>query len=155
MVVPVAGGEARQLLEGQSANSLQWMSATEILAVDLDGYRLKRLDQEGGSARTQTIARCAFGQWVPELKQLLCSYNFTALLFDPESGERWTIRSTQPDGSPGALLAGSAFRVVDRRYLVYLSVDGSLLAARYDPATHLVERSVTLLAGIRREPVGE
>jgi serine/threonine-protein kinase len=155
MVVPIAGGEARRLLEGASAMSLQWMSETEILAVDLDGYRLKRLDREGGSARTQTIARCALGAWIPSLKQLLCSYNRTAMLFDPESGERWTLRSARPDGSPGSLLAGSAFRVVDKKYLVYLAVDGSLLAARYDPVTHLAQRSVMLLPGVRREAVGE
>jgi len=155
LVVPVAGGEARQLLEGQNAMSLQWVSNTEILAVDLDGYRLKRLDREGGSGRTQTIARCALGQWVPDLKQLLCSYNGTALLFDPESGERWTLRAALPDGSPGGLLAGSAFRVVDRRYLVYLALDGSLLAARYDPAAHMAQGSVALVAGVRREAVGE
>jgi eukaryotic-like serine/threonine-protein kinase len=155
MMVPLAGGEARQLLAGQNAMSLQWISNTEVLAVDLDGYRLKRLDREGGSAQTKTIARCALGQWVQELRQLLCSYNGNALLFDPESGERWTLRAAQPDGSPGAQLSGSAFRVLDRRYLVYLAVDGSLLASRYDPATHMAYRSVTLLAGIRREAVGE
>jgi len=155
LVVPIAGGDARQLLEGQNAMSLQWISDTEVLAVDLDGYRLKRLDREGGSARTQTIARCALGQWVRELQQLLCSYNGTALLFDPASGERWSLRAAQSDGSPAGLLAGSAFRVVDRRYLIYLAVDGSLLAARYDPDTHMAYRSVTLLAGVRREAVGE
>jgi serine/threonine-protein kinase len=155
MVAPVAGGESRRLLEGQSAMSLQWTSETEVLAVDLDGYRLKRLDREGGGAQTRTIARCALGQWIPEFKQLLCSYNRTAMLFDPESGKRWTLRAALPDGSPGGLLAGSAFRVVDGHYLVYLAVDGSLLAARYDPATHLAQRSVTLLTGVRREAVGE
>jgi hypothetical protein len=44
---------------------------------------------------------------------------------------------------------------VNNRYLVYLAVDGSLLAARYDPATHVALRSVTLLAGVRREAIGE
>jgi hypothetical protein len=44
---------------------------------------------------------------------------------------------------------------LDKHYLVYLAVDGSLLAARYDPATHLAQRSVTLLGGIRREAAGE
>jgi len=77
------------------------------------------------------------------------------VVFDPESGKQWTLRAARPDGSPGSLLTGSAFRIVDKRYLVYLAVDGSLLAARYDPATHLAQRSVTLLAGIRREAFGE
>jgi hypothetical protein len=44
---------------------------------------------------------------------------------------------------------------VGKRYLIYLSADGSLSAAHYDPATHLVQRSVTLVAGVRREAIGE
>ena len=63
MVVPVAGGEPRRLQEGQGATSLQWISATEILSLDLDGYRLKQLDREGGSAQTKSIPRCVLGQW--------------------------------------------------------------------------------------------
>ena len=155
MVVPVAGGEPRRLQEGQAATSLQWVSATEILSLDLDGYRLKQLDREGGSAQTRSIPRCVLGQWISELKQLLCSYNRTAVLFDPESGKQWTLRAALPDGAPGRLLTGSAFRIVDKRYLVYLAVDGSLLGARYDPATHLAQRSVTILTGVRREAFGE
>jgi len=155
MVVPVAGGEARRLQEGQAATSLQWSSATEILSLDLDGYRLKQLNREGGSAQTKSIPRCVLGQWVPELKQLLCSYNRTAILFDPESGTQWTLRAARADGSPGSLLTGSAFRIVDTHYLIYLAVDGNLLAARYDPAAHLAQRSVTLLPGVRREAFGE
>ncbi len=155
MVVPVAGGEVRRLLEGEAATSLQWVSNTELLAVDLDGYRLKQLNREGSSAQTKSIPRCVLAQWVPEQKQLLCSFNRTALLFDPESGKQWSLRAALPDGSPGSLLTGSAFRIVNNRYLVYLAVDGSLLAARYDPATHVALRSVTLLAGVRREAIGE
>ncbi len=64
MVVPVAGGEPRRLQEGQAATSLQWISATEILSLDLDGYRLKQLDREGGSAQTKSIPRCVLGQWI-------------------------------------------------------------------------------------------
>jgi hypothetical protein len=93
--------------------------------------------------------------WVPELSQLICSYNRTAQLIDPESGARTPIRLTKPDGTPAGLLVGTAFRVVDRRYLVYLGADGSLLATRYDPSTQLVQRSVTLTTGIRRESIGE
>ncbi|HSE47029.1 MAG TPA: hypothetical protein VLA89_17055, partial [Gemmatimonadales bacterium] len=113
------------------------------------------LNREGSSAQTRSIPRCVLAQWVPEQKQLLCSFNRTALLFDPESGKQWSLRAALPDGSPGSLLTGSAFRIVDNRYLVYLAVDGSLLAARYDPATHVALRSVTLLAGVRREAIGE
>ena len=155
MVVPLGGGEARRLLAGQSVVGLHWISATEILATDLDGYRLNWLDAEGGATRTKRVPRCTFAFWVPELGKLICSFNRTATLIDPQSGERWIVRGVLPDGSPGSPVSGTAFRVVDRRYLVYVSLDGSLQAARFDPATSLAERSVTLTVGVRREAIGE
>jgi serine/threonine-protein kinase len=155
MVVPLGGGEARRLLAGQSVVGLHWISATEVLATDLDGYRLNWLDAEGGATRTKRVPRCTFAFWVPELGKLICSFNRTATLIDPQSGERWTVRGVLPDGSPGSPVSGTAFRVVDRRYLVYVSLDGSLQAARFDPGTSLAERSVTLTVGVRREAIGE
>jgi hypothetical protein len=76
-------------------------------------------------------------------------------MIDLKSGEQWTIRTVQPDGSPGGPVTGTGFRLVDQRYLVYVSLDGALAAARYDPRTHLTGRSVTLVGGVRREAIGE
>ena len=154
-VVPIAGGEARRLMQAQATMSIQWISATELLVVDLDGNRLTWLDPEGGNNRTKATARCALGKWIPDLGQLICSFNRNAQLVDPESGKVSTIRSARPDGSAGGLVAGTAFTIVDKHYLVYLAVDGNLLAARYDPATQLIGRSVALVSGVRREAIGE
>jgi hypothetical protein len=155
LVIPISGGEARRLQEGQAADAPVWISSKELLAVDLDGNRMNWLDAERGRERSRTIPRCVFGYWIPESRQLLCSFNRMAQIIDPESGDRWTIRAARPDGSPGNPLGGTAFRLVDGRYLVYLSIDGSLLAAGYDRSTHLANRPVALLAGVRREAIGE
>ncbi len=155
MVVPVAGGEVRPLLQGQSTSGVVWLSPSQVLATVLDGNRVAWIDPDGGTPRTKTIPRCVYGQWDPASRLLACSFNRTALLVNPETGESWTIRTKLPDGSPGTPLAGSAFRIVDARYLVYVAVDGNLAAAQYDPATHLVGRSVPLLPGVRREAIGE
>lgn len=155
IVVPVAGGEPRRLFAGRATESLNWISPTQLIAVDGDGYRFSWLDPEGGAVRSKAIPRCTFGYWLAEVRQLLCTYHRTARLVDPETDERWAIRARQPDGSPGNLLIGSTFRIVQQRYVLYLSTGGSLLAASYDPATHLAGRSVTLVAGIRREADGE
>lgn len=48
-------------------------------------------------------------------------------------------------------LFGSGARVVDGRYLVFMSVEGALQAASFDPSTHAVGRVVRLLDGVRRE----
>ena len=47
------------------------------------------------------------------------------------------------------------FTLVDGRYLVYLTSNGTLVAARYDAEKRLAFRPVTLLSGMRREALGE
>jgi eukaryotic-like serine/threonine-protein kinase len=155
MVVPIGGGEPRRLRDGQSPSALRWTSPTTLLLSDLDGNRLTWMDPEGGQPRISPISRCTFAEWIPEDRQLLCSLNSAATVFDPETGRLWPVRSALPDGSEGAAIAGTAFRVLEGRFLVYLSPDGDLRAAPYDRKRHLARRSVTLVGGIRREAVGE
>ncbi len=59
------------------------------------------------------------------------------------------------DGSPGAVVQGSDFRIVDDKYVVYLSQDGEIHAASFDLEKRLVGRGVPLVAGIRRENSGD
>ncbi len=155
LVLPIGGGEPRRLLEGKNSSSMDWFSNQQVFVADLDGNRLNWLDPEGGTVRTKEIPRCVSGQWIPELKQLICSFNRLGTLVEPETGRRWNVLTTQAGGAPGPALVGSAFRIIEKRYLVYLGVDGSLMAAAYDPARHQVLRSVSLVSGIRREAIGD
>jgi len=155
MVVPIDGGELRRLLDGHSPTSLEWVSRTSLLAGDVDGRRLSWLDPEAGAQKSVTIGRCSLATWIPEQRQLLCQWNEEATAFDPASGQRWPVRVARPDGSAGGLLVGSGFRVVEGRYIVYLSSEGDLRAAPYDGTRHLAGRSVTLEGGVRRETVGD
>ncbi len=154
MVIPVGGGEPRRLLDGHGPTSLEWISNTAVLAGDIDATRLSWLDPEAGQQRSARIVRC-YGAWIPEDRQLLCTGNGTALVEAPETGTRWTVRVTRPDGSAGGPLNGSAFRLVQGRYLVYVSPDGDLRAAPYDRTRHTAGRSVTLVSGVRREGAGD
>jgi serine/threonine-protein kinase len=155
MLLPLAGGDPRLLLDGKSTDALGWISNTQLGAGTDDGNRFNWIDAAGGTPRTKVIPRCSFGRWIPEISQLICSYNRTASLLDPESGAVGNIRAARPDGTAGELLAGSAFSLVDGRYLVYLTSNGTLVAARYDAKKRLSYRPVTLLSGIRREALGE
>ena len=155
MLLALVGGEPRLLLDAKSTDALGWMSNTQLGAGTDDGNRFNWIDVAGGTPRTKAIARCVFGRWIPELRQLICSYNRSAIVLDPESGAVTNVRVARADGTAGELLAGTAFVVVDRRYLVYLTSNGTLLAARYDPERHLSYRPVTLLSGMRREALGE
>ncbi|HEU4828560.1 MAG TPA: serine/threonine-protein kinase [Gemmatimonadales bacterium] len=155
MVVPVEGGDAELLLDGADPRLLEWVSPTSLLLVDFEGSRLSWLDPEGSQRprSSATKASLGFGHWIPEDRRIISSRNGTALIVDPETGESWPVRSTLPDGSPGSVLAGSAFRIVQGEFLVYIS-DGDLRAAAYDRDRHLAGRPVTLVSGIRRESVG-
>ncbi|HWA57871.1 MAG TPA: protein kinase [Gemmatimonadales bacterium] len=155
MLFTLASGETRLLLDGKSTDALNWMSNTQLAASTDDGNTFNWIDPAGGTPRTRTMSRCVMGRYVPELHQLICSYNRSAILLDPDSGASGTIRAARPDGTPGELVAGTAFNIVDRDYLVYLTANGTLLAARYDPARQLASRPVTMLSGVRREAIGE
>jgi WD40 repeat protein len=154
MVIPVDGREPRRLLDGHSPTALEWISRTALLAADIDATRLTWLDPEAGQQRTVRMLRC-WGSWIPEDQQLLCTINGAAYVEAAETGTRWPVRVARPDGAAGGLLTGSAFRLVQGRYLVYLSADGDLRAAPYDRKRHLAGRSVTLVSGVRREAFGD
>ena len=155
MIVPVEGGEPEVLHDGRDPRFLEWTSPTSIVLSDFEGTRVSWLDPGGGQPRTSaTRVSLGFGHWIAEDRQIISSRNGTGMVYDPESGENWPVRWRLPDGSPGALVAGSDFQVVDGRYLIFIA-DGDLRAAAYDRARHLAGRSVALVGGIRRESVGD
>ena len=156
MLIPVAGGTPRMLLDAQVPDTPEWISNTELFLQQRTGTRFTWLDPEGGVTRTVDVTRaCLIGHWIPEHRKVICSYNGTASIVDPISREEWNLRVARPDGSPGALLAGFGFRVVGGAYVLYMSVDGVLRAAPYDHKRHLVGRSVTLDGGVRGEALGD
>ncbi len=155
LVTAVAGGEPRRMMEQFATTGFSWLTPTTLVASDLDGYRHTWLDIDGGTIRRTVGERCIFGHWIPGERALMCTMSPNAVVVAPDSGTRVVVRTLRTDGSPGVPLVGSAFRVVDGRYLVYVSVEGDLRAARYDPARHVVGRPVTLGERVRREAIGD
>ena len=43
---------------------------TQVIATDVDGYRLSRLDVDAVTARSTPTPRCLYGQWEPVLRVL-------------------------------------------------------------------------------------
>jgi hypothetical protein len=122
-----------------------------------DGFVIRWIDPEVGVVEQRQIVnggRCVFGQWLPEDKRLLCGFFETATVVDPATFAMEPVRTRAADGSPGAVVAGAAFRLIDGKYLMYVSLDGNLLAAPYDRRTRTVGRSVTLATGISRDALG-
>jgi serine/threonine-protein kinase len=159
LVMPIAGGEPRRLLRSENLSTLEWISPTRLMAITGDGSSLNWLDPEVGVieekvGEKELRKRCIFGRWIEKGRHVLCSAAGEGSVLELASGAMTTIRTRNADGSPGAIVAGSAFRIVDERYLLYLSIDGDLRAAPWDPATVLIGRSVALVGGIQPDAVG-
>ena len=156
LLVPIEGGEPRRLIEGDLTH-LQWISNRRLVAIASDGYRVVWVDPESGVVEERALgqsARCVFGQWIEEEKLLLCSFDETARLVDPRTLETRDIRIRSPEGTPGATVSGSGFRLIDGDHLIWVSIDGELRAAPYDAAQHTIGRSVTMVSGIKRDALG-
>ena len=155
-VVPIAGGESRRLVDDDAPATLEWISPTRLLVLGSDGYVMKWVDPEVGVVEQRPFngARCVFGQWIPEDRRLLCGFYETATILDPATSVVQPVRARASDGSAGRAVAGAAFRLIDGAYVMYVSLDGNLLAAPYDRRTRTVGRSVTLATGISRDALG-
>ena len=153
MMIPTAGGQARRLVEELAPVTLEWISPTRLMMIHNQGYLLSWVDIDGGASKSIQVPRCLYGRWLADEKLILCSQNESGSLLDPATGRQWPIRREVSDTDGGALF-GVAFQIIDGRYLIYLSGDGDLRAAPYQPKSHLVGRSVTLATGVRRDLVG-
>lgn len=158
MVLPIAGGTPRTLLESDPPQTLEWVSGRRLMVVNRDGFNLVWLDPETGIVSQQGIGsffrRCVFARLVGDSGELLCWFNEGISAYDPKTNDAVSLRQRNADGSPGAALAGTSFRVVDGRYLMYVSPDGDVRAAPYDAKAHLVGRSVTIVRGVRLDNLG-
>jgi eukaryotic-like serine/threonine-protein kinase len=155
MVTSLAGGAPRAVAPMISGMVLNWLSPTEILALGWDGDRAFWINPGGGEPRERAIVRCPQGIWAPDLGELLCSFNNSATTINLESGATHLVRTVKSDGTAGGPISGSDFRLIDGRYLIFVSPEGVLSGARYDPGTHRAQRAVALVSGVRREALGQ
>jgi eukaryotic-like serine/threonine-protein kinase len=154
MVVPIGGGTPKQLHVVGTPVTLQWLSPRRLLALHSDGQRLAWLDPETGLTKEIAIARCTIGKLVPASGELLCGLNRNAWMLDTVSGKQRYIASRGSDGTPAGLAHGTDFRLVEGKYVVYVSTSGDLSAASYDARSAVLGRSVVLVPGVRREAAG-
>ena len=154
MLVPIAGGTPKPLLVVGAPVTLRWLSDRQLVALHSDGLRLTWLDPESGPTREARISRCNVGRWMPESGELLCNGNRLVWTVDTATGTQRNIVRRASDGTPGGLAEGTDFRLVEGKYLVYVSVAGDLSAASYDAKSRVVGRSAVLVPGVRREAVG-
>ncbi|MGA9838467.1 MAG: protein kinase [Gemmatimonadaceae bacterium] len=155
MTVAMAGGQPRAIADFDGdPYALDWITPTTLLVVDQGGLRFRRIDPDAGTVDTHRVPWCFDGSWMPDQRRMLCTFRGVGWVVDPATGGVWALKTRTAGGQPSIPLAGFEFRLVDGRYLVYQVSQGELRAARYDPATQTVGRSVSLLTGIRAGGVG-
>ena len=153
MILPIGGGEPRRLMESAPPATLEWISDTRLFTLATDGFRLTWLDPELGVAEDRPTpgTRCVFGQWLAAERKMLCTFNETATLVDPLSGKVLPITTTREDGKAGRAVSGSAFRLIDGAYMIYVALDGTLRGASYDARTRQLGRAVSMVRDVSRD----
>ncbi len=130
-----------------------WLTSDLILMADEDGRRLRWIDPTGSLVRETRIEYCQLPSLI-DGDRLLCGggadkYASVRLLDDPMT-KRAFLRSPRSKET-GSLLLGSDFRLVDDHYLIYMSIDGTLMGTVvHDLDSLTVGRSVPLVPLVRR-----
>ena len=145
----VAGGGVTTIGRTQDPHGGEWLADGRLFFGDNDGRLLRWIDPGAGSVRELAITYCVNPQLIGD-ERVLCGggadhFAFVVALDKPE--QKVPVR--QSTGS--SVLVGSHFRIIDGRYLVYMSVDGTLMGTRIADLDSLtVGRSVPLVPMVRR-----
>ena len=154
-IVNLGDGQIKTVAQAEDPFGGSWLSSGQIFFVDDDGRTLRWIDPELGPGRTvANIALCLLPQPIGG-DLLLCGGGSLkhAYAKDPAkpNEKRFLRRSAKAAAGGPPLLLGADFRLVDGKYLVYMSLDGTLMATRFENIDSLtVGRSVALVPGMRR-----
>jgi serine/threonine-protein kinase len=154
-ILDLNGGQPRVLGDLRAPVGIRWVSESRFFVVDEEGAKMRWFDPQSGEIGKSISIRPCLAPSSPDNGQsLLCGGSrrkYGTISSGSARSERPLWRrpgsatvATQP-------VVGSHFSVVDGKYLVFLSNDGELRAARIDLATLEVRRAVSLVSGIRRE----
>jgi serine/threonine-protein kinase len=150
-VMSVGGSVSTVIARSRAPNSLEWQTDGRILLTEGDGQRARSLDSGGGSSTDVPIRYCINPSPLPDPTTILCGgggdklASWSSLV---DSGAGGNFRTNGPDSS---FAFGADFRVIDGRYLVWVSSDGDLLAATVDVAARRVGRPVRMVTGLGRD----
>jgi tRNA A-37 threonylcarbamoyl transferase component Bud32 len=145
----LAGGSVTTIGRTQDPHGGEWLADGRLFFADNDGRLLRWIDPGAGAVRELAITYCVNPQLIGN-DRVLCGggadhFAFVVALDRPED----KVPFRQSTGSP--VLVGSHFRIIDGRYLVYMSVDGTLMGTRISNLDSLiVGRSVPLVPMVRR-----
>ncbi|MEJ2504017.1 MAG: protein kinase, partial [Gemmatimonadota bacterium] len=132
-----------------------WLEDGTIVYSDQDGRMLRWVDPDSGPLRDLNLQYCLYPTFIADGTEILCGggawkFAYSRVIDAPVDLHFWTRSAST--AQPGATVRGSQFRVVDDAWLVYLAIDGTLMAAQIeDLGARTVGRSVSFFPDVRRE----
>jgi serine/threonine-protein kinase len=150
----VAGGAVTTIGRTQDPHGGEWLADGRLFFADNDGRLLRWITPGAGAVRELAITYCVNPQLIGN-DRILCgggADNFAFLVSLARPDQKVPLRpSRNARATVSAVLVGSHFRVVDGRYLVYMSVDGTLMGTSIADTDSLAfGRSVPLVPMVRR-----
>ena len=153
-VVPIDGGPATTLAQVQDPQGGTWLADGTIVLGDQDGRLVRWIDVATGATREVVSFYCLHPQLI-DADHALCgggAQKYAALIDLRQPLLKPAFRQVGQGAASGPqFLLGSNFRLIDERYLVYISLDGKLMGTRIlDRDSLTVGRSVPLTPAVRR-----
>ncbi|MDX2182657.1 MAG: hypothetical protein SFW08_01615, partial [Gemmatimonadaceae bacterium] len=153
-IVPIAGGPVTAVARAADPYGGDWLESGQIFFAVDDGRAMRWFDAEPGAGRTVTTPLCILPQLLGGTT-VLCGggstkWAYTRDLASP-TARQYLRRTARAAGAGPTLVLGADFRVINDRYLVYMSLDGTIMATRFENRDSLtVGKSVALVPGVRR-----
>ncbi len=154
-VIPIAGGAANKVSESVDAWGGGWLQDGILFFAGNDNTVLHWVDPENGPVRDLPVAYCPMPSLLSP-SQVICgggAQKFAAV--GDVDRKPFTLRPVMQirTGGKRVPLRGAGFRLFDGKYLVYTSIDATIMATKFvDRDSLLVGRSVALVPGVR-DPV--
>ena len=153
-ITGLRGGTPRPLADLRNPTTIRWVSPTRLFVIDDNGTALQWFDPQGGAIGSAvSIKQCLAPSSPDNGKSLLCGGGNRKYATITGVGARTERILWRPAGSGSGVaqpVIGSHFRVVDARYIVFVSIDGELRAARFDSVSLQVGRPITMVTGVHR-----
>ena len=150
----IAGGAVTTIGRTQDPHGGEWLADGRLVFADNDGRLLRWIEPGTGPVRELAITYCVNPQPIGN-DRALCgggADNFAFIVDFARPNDKIPLRSAaRTQGTGSSVLVGSHFRVIDGRYLVYMSVEGTLMGTSVaEGDSFAFGRSVPLIPMVRR-----
>ncbi len=150
-VMPIAGGAASKVSESPDAWGGGWLQNGTLFYADHDNFGLRWVDPQTGPVRDLPVNYCPWPSLL-STSQVICGGGEEKFAVVGNVDQKpFTLRPVMQITARGERvpLRGAGFRPFDGKYLVYTSIDGTVMATEFvDRDSLLVGRSVALVTGV-------